>query len=99
MTQYLTKKKKSKERGVCLGSKFESLVHCGRKRRDERMGGSWSHCICNQGEKDELPNFVVFIQSGTTAHGIMLPTFKVDLPTSDKPIWKLAHRHMQSCVS
>lgn len=30
---------------------------------------------------------------------VLLPTFKVDLPSSKKPLWKYSHRHNQGCVS
>ena len=41
----------------------------------------------------------LFIQSGTTAHGMMKPTFSVGLSTSNNQVQKLPHRHAQSLVS
>lgn len=38
------------------------------------------------------------LQCGTQFHG-MLPSFKVDLPSSANPLWKHLHRHFPRCVS
>lgn len=46
--------------------------------------GIWLHYIHNQeAESDEcpLPMFLLFIQSGTPAYGMVLPTFRTGLFT------------------
>lgn len=40
-----------------------------------------------------------FTQSRTPVSGIVLPTFRVDLPTSIQSLWKQPHKHTQRWIS
>lgn len=46
----------------------------------------------------QLAFSVLVSPSRTSAHGAVLPMFRVDLPTSTNSVWKLPHRHAQVCL-
>lgn len=50
-------------------------------------------------QRDESAPLLLFIQSQTPAHGMVLPECRVCLPSPVKPLWKHYPRHTQGCVS
>lgn len=65
------------------------------------MAGPTTYIVGNKENRRPLPSKPSpSIHSGSPAHGMVPPTFKVDLPTSVKlSLWKHPYRHTQNCVS
>lgn len=61
------------------------------------------HCIPSQGaERHECqcsPSFPLLIQSRIPAHGTVLSSFGVHLPSLINTVWKLLHSHGQGFAS
>lgn len=51
------------------------------------------------GEQRDTVQFLLFIQSGTPAHEVVSPKFRVDRTFSVKLVWKFTRRHTQRCIS
>lgn len=44
-------------------------------------------------------SWLTLLYSGSSIHGVVLPTFRMGLPSSHKPLYKQLDRHTQPCVS
>lgn len=75
-------------KGIFVSAQFEGAAHHGRETRQQEKEAA-GHLHPKLGSKvrhagTQLP--LLFIQSGTPAWSVGLPTFTVCLPTSVKPV-------------
>lgn len=79
-------------------------VQCpGREVMEAEAEGSWSHCRrYDKADNEECYSstyFVIFIQSGTSVHGLMLPPAKAALPIPINPMSINLNDHTQKLAS
>lgn len=74
------------------------IVPCGREGMEIGEPGGWSGCLLSQEAERTLglsSAQLLLIQCDRSA-GVVLPTVKMGLPSSVKPLWKCPYRHSQS---
>lgn len=89
----ISDKKQRKQGRVCLGLQFEGT-------QSVMEGNSWQHQHKPAVKITWYPAWfsLLFIQAGTPVHGMMPPTFRVNLPFSVQLLWKQPHRYNQRCA-
>lgn len=90
--QNIWQKEPDSEESVSWGLQFEGI-------RYHAAGGSWSHCISGQeAESNECSHlyYSLFIPSGTLAHRMMSPAFRMCLLASGQLTHMAAHNCNQS---
>lgn len=74
-------------------SQFKGTVHHGKAQQlGQEVSGHMTSTVGKQKYGSWYSaSFLLFIQSGTLAHGMVPPTFRVGPPTSINSVYKLPH--------
>jgi hypothetical protein len=90
--------KATSERKCCSNSELQGTFHPSREIKEAGSGRSWSHPSHNQ--EAHMDTYLLFpFYTGSFGHGMTLPSNNITLPTFNKGIEIILHRHAQRSVS